>query len=91
MDASQGGYFRRVAKEGARAMSGENLSTIQHVLNHSSLQHKAAYARLDTSAVLDATTRNMARMLGAVVPTSPFMSPPASTPLQEYGQDDWSG
>jgi len=68
-------------------MSGENLSTIQHVLNHSSLQHKAVYARLDTSAVRDATTRNVARMMGAGVPTSP----PVHTISTEHGQDDWPG
>jgi integrase len=33
------------------AISGENLPTIQNVLNHSSLAHTSIYARLNTKAV----------------------------------------
>jgi integrase len=32
------------------AISGENLPTIQNVLNHSNLAHTAIYARLNTKA-----------------------------------------
>ena len=51
-------------------MNGENLSTIQHVLGRSSLQHTAVYARLNTSAVQAATERNVSRMLGVSEPAA---------------------
>ncbi len=89
MGASQGGYSRLGTEDGARAMNGENLYTIQHVLNHSSLQHTAVYAKLDLSTVQAATERNVLRMLGVSEPTP--VSAPAHSPAQERDLEEWPG
>ncbi len=47
------------------AIHGENLPTIQHILGHTSLQHTAIYARMNTTAQRAALERNVTRMMGA--------------------------
>lgn len=46
------------------ACHGENLAIIGNVLNHSSLQYTAIYARLNLSPVSRALEENSVRMLG---------------------------
>jgi integrase len=48
------------------AISGENLPTIQRVLNHTSLAHTAIYARLNTKAVDRALQTQADRLCGLV-------------------------
>lgn len=51
------------------ASNGENMAVIANVLNHSSLQHTAVYARLNVSPVAKALETNSYRILGGCLKT----------------------
>lgn len=61
--------FRRTCAS-LLSIEGENLPTIQNVLNHSSLTHTSIYARLNTKAVDRALQAQADRLSALVLPSS---------------------
>jgi integrase len=73
------------------AISGENLPTIQTVLNHKNLAHTAIYARLNTKAVDRALQAQADRLCGLV--QGPVVLPALThdfTPTVKGGERPWA-